>query len=335
MLVASIQNSSGRTSRLGQHHQGNDHGRTPSDRLAAPGALRLLALAGLLQPRGLRWRQRRPEQLVPADGADHPAGDGRPARRDQHLSAACRRRSRSPAARRHSRCFPSTPRCCRCARTSRATPSCCSPPRCSSDTTRVTMTVQDALGQAVNVAGHRVAGAPAQQRLDIRAKRGRLRVGISAPAQTGTVRVQVAPASGGAPLVGRQIRFDVVYGAFGLQHRQPGAAAGADAHGRDRQRRRRAGVGVRRRRTRHAARADARDGLTTGQQQIGNFTIVHNTIAGQCHHGGSRLGNDHRAPTTRSARRGFRVDYYIYGGTPPYTVHVDIPEQQSSCSTTS
>ena len=66
--------------------------------------------------------------------------------------------------------------------------------------------------------------------------------------------------------------------------------------------------------------------VTSGQQLVGNFTIVQNTD------GSAILTVVPDTVTITGAFKGvcssgFAIDYYIFGGTPPYRVVVDVPEQ--------
>ena len=112
-------------------------------------------------------------------------------------------------------------------------------------------------------------------------------------------------------------------------HHQPGDAAGPDADRRDRQNGT-AAVG-------HPAPVNAptqpaqirATDVTSGQQQIANFTVVSSTVNGAVAAHGDP-GRRRRSPGARhtTCSTGFRVDYYIFGGTPPYTVAVDVPDRR-------
>ncbi len=188
--------------------------------------------------------------------------------------------------------------------------------------TDVTITVQDSAGQTTPVKVTVVSStifnaltfAPSGSDCGVNLCSG----------QTGTATV-VATGPGGSPLTGRQIRFDVVYGPFGITTSNPAtplvqtltvatdgtgtavAAVLADSNA-----------------TTQPAQIRATD-VTSGQQQVANFTIVNNTIAG-----GSPLAvipdtATITGPTNTTCSSGFRVDYYIYGGNPPYSVSSTFP----------
>jgi hypothetical protein len=143
--------------------------------------------------------------------------------------------------------------------------------------------------------------------------------------QTGTVRA-TALGPGGAPLVGRQIRFDVIYGPVAFNTGNPAQPTAqtitvvTDNTGL-------ATVSVTAlvNSTTQPAQVRATD-LTSGNQQIVNFTVVNNTVAT-----GSPIVIQPATTTIQGAYNnvcssGFRVDYYIYGGTPPYTVQATTPQ---------
>jgi hypothetical protein len=191
----------------------------------------------------------------------------------------------------------------------------------AADTT-VQLTVQDATGQTVPV-GVIVKPAPLLNNLSFAPSGGDCGTDLCS-AQTGTARV-AALAPGGAPLVGRQIRFDVVYGPIFFNPANPAqpqaqsvtvvtdnagvAAVSLQAIANS---------------TTQPAQLRATD-LTTGNQQVANFTVVNNTTANQSPlvvvpNNASIFG-----PDKNTCSSGFRVDYYIYGGTPPYSVQSTFP----------
>ncbi len=78
--------------------------------------------------------------------------------------------------------------------------------------------------------------------------------------------------------------------------------------------------------TTQAAQIRATD-VTSGQFQVANFTVVSNNVAGQ-----SPLTVVPSTATITSAlttecSTGFRIDYYIFGGNPPYTVSSTFPDK--------
>ena len=143
--------------------------------------------------------------------------------------------------------------------------------------------------------------------------------------QTGTASV-IATGPGGAPLVARQIRFDVVSGPFGIATSNPGTPLVQTINvATDNTGKAVANLQAQVNATTQPAQLRATD-LTSGQQQIVNFTIVNNTLPG-----GSPLAiipatATITGPTTTTCSTGFRVNYYIYGGNPPYTVSSTFPQ---------
>lgn len=133
----------------------------------------------------------------------------------------------------------------------------------------------------------------------------------------------IATGVGGAPLPARQIRFDVVYGAFSILTNNPAFPATStltvitDAAGAA-QVEIQAVAGT----TTQQAQIRATD-VTTGQQQIANFVIERKTSTNNL----SVIPPTASIQTqyNNSCSTGFNVDYYIFGGTPPYTVASTFP----------
>jgi hypothetical protein len=139
---------------------------------------------------------------------------------------------------------------------------------------------------------------------------------------TGTAAV-TAKGIAGAPLPGRQIRFDVVYGPFAIQTTNPAAPLAqtltvvTDVNGIAR-------VGIQSAvdSTTQPAQIRATD-LGSGQQIAGNFTVVNNTTT-------SAITVIPAKATITGAYKnecsaGFQVDYFIYGGNPPYRISSTFP----------
>ena len=139
---------------------------------------------------------------------------------------------------------------------------------------------------------------------------------------TGTASV-TAKGIAGAPQPGRQIRFDVVYGPFAIQTTNPAAPLAptltvvTDANGVAR-------VGIQSAvdATTQPAQIRATD-LDSGQQIAGNFTVVNNTAT-------SAITVIPAKATITGAYKnecsaGFEVDYFIYGGNPPYRISSTFP----------
>ena len=188
--------------------------------------------------------------------------------------------------------------------------------------TSVVVTVQDAAGQTAQVAVNVVASSILNS-LTFAASGTDCGADLCS-GQTGTATV-VATGPGGAPLVGRQIRFDVVYGPFGIATGNPGTPLTqtltlvTDSTGTAV-----AGIQATVNAPTQPAQLRATD-VTSGQAQIANFTVVNSTTATESPitvipptatiTGGSSTG----------CVAGFRVDYRIFGGNPPYTVSSSFP----------
>lgn len=140
----------------------------------------------------------------------------------------------------------------------------------------------------------------------------------------GTAGVRaVATGIGGAPLPGRQIRFDVVYGPISIltnNPAQPNSATLTVVTD---------NAGVAEIQIQSVASAITQQAqmratdVATGQQQIANFVVERTTSTNNL-----SVTPSNAAITTLyndSCSSGFRVDYFIYGGTPPYTVNSTFP----------
>jgi hypothetical protein len=200
-----------------------------------------------------------------------------------------------------------------------------------STTTAVTITVQDSAAQTTPA---NIQVAPAvlfPNGVTIAASQGTCGSGAICTGETGTARVQ-GTGIAGAALAGRQIRFDVVYGAFGIQSTNPAAplvqtltvttdTAGVAQVGIQ------ALVDV----TTQPAQIRATD-VATGQALIGNFTIVRNQDGSQF----ITIIPDTATITspTTDCSSGAVVDYRIYGGTPPYRVTSSFPGAVSILNST-
>jgi hypothetical protein len=141
---------------------------------------------------------------------------------------------------------------------------------------------------------------------------------------TATATVQViGPAGGG--IANRQVRFDVITGAFAIQSNNPGMplvstlTVVSDINGFARVILQ-AAVNV----PTQPAQIRATD-LTTGNSVTASFTIVQQTD-------GSAILSVVPAtaritgPDNKTCSFGFRVDYFIYGGTPPYHISSTFPD---------
>ncbi len=194
----------------------------------------------------------------------------------------------------------------------------------------VTVTVQDAAGTIVTAAVT-VQAAPLLNGLTITPNSTDCGANAICSGQTATASVTVTgPAGGGIP--NRQVRFDVVSGEFAIQTGNPGSpltsslTVVSDANGL-------AQVLVKAATSAFTQPALLRaTELTTGNQVTGQFTIVQ-TIDGSAVL--SVVPSDAvitSATTTCSS--GFRVDYFIYGGTPPYRVTSTFPDAVTLANST-
>ena len=183
------------------------------------------------------------------------------------------------------------------------------------------ITIQDAGGQSVPVTVV-VRPAPLFTGLTVLASGPECGSANLCSGSTGTASV-AAKGIAGAPLAGRQIKFDVVYGPFAIQTASPAAPLAqtltvvTDVNGAAR-----VGLQADVNATTQPAQIRATD-LTTGQPVIGNFTVVNNTET-------SAITVIPAKATITSTYKdncssGFRVDYYIYGGNPPYRVSSTFP----------
>jgi hypothetical protein len=141
--------------------------------------------------------------------------------------------------------------------------------------------------------------------------------------QTATASVTVTGA-GGVGIPNRQVKFEVVTGAFAIQSNDPAnplvstLTVVSDQFGVAR-----VIIQANNNAPTQPALLRATE-LTTGNQQTAQFTIVQ-TINGQ-----AVLSVVPATATIAGADKltcssGFRIDYYIYGGTPPYTVVSTFP----------
>jgi hypothetical protein len=143
--------------------------------------------------------------------------------------------------------------------------------------------------------------------------------------QTGSATVRVT-GSGGVPLAGRQVRFDVVQGQYALQTTNPGSPLAStqtvvsDANGEAR-----VIIAVPANTPTQIALLRATE-LSTGSQVTGQFVIAQVTsgegVLSVAPSGTTTITGP--APNVCSA--GVRVSYYVFGGTPPYRVVTNFPD---------
>jgi hypothetical protein len=183
--------------------------------------------------------------------------------------------------------------------------------------TAVTITAQDSAGLSAS-ATVTVRAAPIFNTLTIKPASSACGTNALCSGQTGTASVTVT-GPGGAPIPNRQVRFDVVSGAFSIISNDPATpfvttlTVVSDQFG-NAQVILQAAAGV----PTEPAQLRATE-LTSGDQQTALFTIVQTT-------NGSAVLSVIPSTITftgvdnTQCSNNFRADYYIYGGTPPYNV---------------
>ena len=188
--------------------------------------------------------------------------------------------------------------------------------------TPVIITVQDAIGQTAT-SSVTVRPAPLFNTLTVVPSRTVCGTNAVCSGDTATATVQVTGVAGGG-ISNRQVKFDVVMGAFGIQSSNPAQplvsslTVVSDANGTARVVLQ-ATVNV----PTQPAQIRATD-LTTGNSVTASFTIVQQTD-------GSAILSVVPPTATitgtfvNQCSSGFRIDYFIYGGTPPYSVSSTFP----------
>lgn len=183
------------------------------------------------------------------------------------------------------------------------------------------ITIQDAAGLSVP-ATVTVRPAPLFSGLTIAASSPECGGANLCSGSTGTASV-TAKGVAGERRAGRQIKFEVVYGPFAIQSTNPAApltqtlTVVTDSNGLAR-----VGLQADVNATTQPAQIRATD-LTTGQPVLGNFTVVSNTAT-------SAITIVPAKATITSYYKdecstGFQVDYFVYGGNPPYRVSSTFP----------
>ena len=196
------------------------------------------------------------------------------------------------------------------------------PSEVASDTT-VVVTVQDAIGQTAT-ASVTVRPAPLFNTLTVVPSRTTCGVNAVCSGDTATATVQViGPAGGG--IANRQVRFDVITGAYAIQSSNPAQplvstlTVVSDGNGFARVILQ-AAVNA----PTQPAQIRATD-LTTGNSVTAAFTIVQQTD-------GSAILSvipataKIQGPDNKTCSFGVRIDYFIYGGTPPYHISSTFPD---------
>jgi hypothetical protein len=143
--------------------------------------------------------------------------------------------------------------------------------------------------------------------------------------QTGSATVRVT-GSGGVPLAGRQVRFDVVQGQYALQTTNPGSPLAStqtvvsDANGEAR-----VIIAVPANTPTQIALLRATE-LTTGSQVTGQFVIAQVTSGEGVLSVAPTGTTTITGPAAGVCSAGVRVSYYVFGGTPPYRVVTQYPD---------
>ncbi len=143
--------------------------------------------------------------------------------------------------------------------------------------------------------------------------------------QTGSATVRVT-GSGGVPLPGRQVRFDVVQGQYAIQTTNPGSPLAptqtvvSDANGEAR-----VIISVPANTPTQIALLRATE-LSTGSQVTGQFVIAQVTsgegVLSVAPSGTTTI----EGPVQNVCSSGVRVSFYVFGGTPPYRIVTNYPD---------
>lgn len=195
-------------------------------------------------------------------------------------------------------------------------------------TTNVSVTVQDSLGQVSSPAAVTVSPAPLlPSQITVTANPNPAcanTIGAICSGGTGTATVKVTGAGGGG-IPGRSVRFDVVQGSFTIQTTNPGQpnvstlTVVSDVNG--------DAVVV----LAVAANTPTQTGiiratdLTTGNQVTGAFTILQVETGGQVLSVLPQGNVTITGPNVGVCSTGVPVTFYIFGGTPPYTIATQFP----------
>jgi len=191
----------------------------------------------------------------------------------------------------------------------------------SADTT-VGITIQDGLGRTVLV-NVTVRPAPLLNALAFAPSGSTCGLNLCS-GQAGTATVSaLGPA--GAPLPGRQIKFEVVSGPIAFISSNPGTplvqtiTVSTDNAGNAI-----ALLQAQTDATTQPAQIRATD-VTSGQAQLAKFTVVNSTSSGASPITVIPSTVNIQGVFVNTCSTGFRVDYYVFGGNPPYTISVPFP----------
>ena len=188
--------------------------------------------------------------------------------------------------------------------------------------TAVLITAQDSAGTKAS-ASITVKPAPIFNTLTVTPASSTCGANTVCSGQTATASVTVTGA-GGVGIPNRQVKFEVVSGAFAIQSNDPANPLVSTLTTVSDQ------FGVARVIIQANANAPTQPALlratelTTGNQQTALFTIVQ-TINGSAVLSIVPSTATITGPDTSTCSSGVRVDYFIYGGTPPYTVVSTFP----------
>ena len=188
--------------------------------------------------------------------------------------------------------------------------------------TQVTITAQDSIGQTA-IATITVKAAPIFNTLTVTPNSAACGANAVCSGQTATAKVTVT-GPGGAGIANRQVKFDVVTGAFSIENTDPAhplvqtLTVVSDANG-VAQVILQAAAGV----VTQPALLRATE-LTSGEQQTAQFTIVQ-TINGSAVLSVVPSSVTFTGQLTTDCPTGFRADFHIFGGQPPYQVAVTSP----------
>ena len=197
--------------------------------------------------------------------------------------------------------------------------------------TAVVITVQDSAGTKTQ-ATVTVKPAPIFNSLTVTPASSACGQNTVCSGQTATAKVTVT-GPGGVGIPGRQVKFDVVSGAFAIQTTDPANPLVATLTVVSDQ------FGVAQVILLANANAPTQPALlratelTTGNQQTAQFTIVQ-TINGSAVLSVVPATATITGAFTDSCSTGFRIDYYIYGGTPPYTIVSTFPASATLVNST-
>ena len=188
--------------------------------------------------------------------------------------------------------------------------------------TTVVITVQDSAGTKTN-ATVTVKPAPIFNTLTITPASAACGTNTICSGQTATASVTVT-GPGGVGIPGRQVKFDVVSGAFAIESNDPANPLVSTLTVVSDQ------FGVAQVIIQASPSAPTQPALlratelTTGNQQTAQFTIVQ-TINGSAVLSVVPSTATITGPDSATCSSGFRIDYFIYGGTPPYRVTSTFP----------